>query len=115
MIESMNSMTRTRLRYFILPDYMSIDFGCGVNLQCAIAGTYMAMQKFFLVLGAAALGLFTAQAQAGPYLSEFSKHWDLSKQFTIDVANAMPDANYTFKPNPEEMSFGEVMIHIGLA
>jgi uncharacterized damage-inducible protein DinB len=45
-------------------------------------------------------------------MSEFVRDWQISKQFTIDVANAMPADLYTFKPNPEEMTFGEQMIHI---
>jgi len=31
------------------------------------------------------------------------------------VAEAMPAESYDFKPNPEEMSFGELMIHIAKA
>ena len=45
-------------------------------------------------------------------MSEFVRDWRISKQFTIDVANAMPADLYSFKPNPEEMSFGEQMVHI---
>lgn len=45
-------------------------------------------------------------------VSEFVHDWEISKQFTIDVANAMPAEFYSFKPNPEEMSFGEQMVHI---
>jgi len=45
-------------------------------------------------------------------LAEFLYDWQISKQFTIDVANAMPAEFYSFKPNPEEMTFGEQMIHI---
>ena len=40
------------------------------------------------------------------------KHWKTSGEFTIAVANAMPAESYNFRPNPEEMSFGEVMAHI---
>jgi uncharacterized damage-inducible protein DinB len=43
------------------------------------------------------------------------KHWKSSNELTIAVANAMPESGYTFRPNPEEMSFGELMVHIGLA
>src|SRR5256885_16977680 len=42
----------------------------------------------------------------------FAKHWQISKEFTLAVAEAMPAESYDFKPNPEEMSFGELMIHI---
>jgi uncharacterized damage-inducible protein DinB len=45
-------------------------------------------------------------------LPEFVQDWKISKQFTLDVADAMPAEFYTFKPNPEEMTFGEQMIHI---
>ena len=48
-------------------------------------------------------------------MSEFVHDWQISKQFTLDVANAMPSELYSFKPNPEEMTFGEQMIHIALS
>jgi uncharacterized damage-inducible protein DinB len=47
-------------------------------------------------------------------MTEFVRDWQISKQFTIDVANAMPADLYSFKPNPDEMTFGEQMIHIAL-
>jgi len=58
-----------------------------------------------------------ATAQAGKAssvldMSEFVHDWQISKQFTLDVANAMPAEFYTFKPNPEEMTFGEQITHI---
>jgi uncharacterized damage-inducible protein DinB len=40
------------------------------------------------------------------------KHWKTSGEFTLAVAAAMPADSYNFRPNPEEMSFGEVMAHI---
>lgn len=42
----------------------------------------------------------------------FDKHWQTTKEFTLSVAQAMPGEDYGFKPNPEEMSFGQLMIHI---
>ena len=45
-------------------------------------------------------------------MSEFVQDWKISKQFTLEVANAMPAEFYTFKPNSDEMTFGEQMIHI---
>ncbi len=47
-----------------------------------------------------------------PALAEIKKHWATSKTFTLAVANAMPDTNYAFKATPEEMSFGEMVVHI---
>ena len=54
-----------------------------------------------------------AMAAAGNDLKTlFAKHWQISKEFTLAVAEAMPAEYYNFKPNPEEMSFGELMSHI---
>ena len=41
-----------------------------------------------------------------------AKHWRTSGEFTIAVAEAMPADGYDFRPNSEEMSFGELMAHI---
>src|SRR5262249_19612266 len=43
------------------------------------------------------------------------KHWKTSGEFTLAVANAMPADGYNFRAVPEEMSFGQLMAHIGLA
>jgi uncharacterized damage-inducible protein DinB len=44
-----------------------------------------------------------------------AKHWKTTGEFTLAVANAMPESGYTFRPTPEEMSFGELMAHIAAA
>jgi len=41
-----------------------------------------------------------------------AKHWKTSGEFTIAVAEAMPADGYTFRPNPDEMNFGQLMAHI---
>jgi uncharacterized damage-inducible protein DinB len=43
------------------------------------------------------------------------KHWKTSGEFTIAVADTMPADSYNFRPNPEEMSFGQLMAHVGAA
>jgi uncharacterized damage-inducible protein DinB len=48
-------------------------------------------------------------------MQEFVQDWKISKQFTLDVADAMAADLYGFKPNPEEMTFGEQMIHIAVS
>ena len=58
--------------------------------------------------------LLTASSLAGDRLENdfkaiFVKHWQISKEFTLAVAEAMPADSYNFKPNPQEMSFGEMM------
>jgi len=48
-------------------------------------------------------------------MSEFIHDWRISKQFTLDVADVMPAGDYGFKPNPEEMSFGDQMLHVAVS
>jgi uncharacterized damage-inducible protein DinB len=43
------------------------------------------------------------------------KHWKVTGDLSLAVAEAMPAADYNFRPNPEEMSFGQLMAHIALA
>lgn len=58
--------------------------------------------------------LFAADEGPAPskFQDEFLKHWSNAKELTIAVAEAMPADDYNFKPNPEEMSFGEQIEHI---
>ena len=69
--------------------------------------------KNFMIL-AAALTL-AAPIFAADDAAMFAKHWQTSKVFTLAVAEAMPAADYNFRPNDAEMSFGKVMVHIALA
>ena len=70
------------------------------------------MKKWTMLAAVLALGapVFAADEHA-----MFAKHWQTAKEFTLAVADAMPAADYNFKPNDEEMSFGKVMAHIALA
>jgi uncharacterized damage-inducible protein DinB len=70
--------------------------------------------KFALTLAALLAAPLFASAQ-DKFIPDFAKHWAVAKTLTLAVANAMPAADYGFKPNPEEMSFGEQMVHIGAA
>jgi uncharacterized damage-inducible protein DinB len=65
----------------------------------------------------AASGLYAQATRLNSLLDmqEFLADWKISKQFTLDVANAMPAEFYNFKPNPEEMTFGEQIVHIAVA
>ena len=62
--------------------------------------------------------LLTIIALALPALAQttvkeaLAKHWKTSAEFTIAVANTMPDESYNFRPKPEEISFGQLMAHI---
>jgi len=43
------------------------------------------------------------------------KHWKTTEEFTLAVAQAMPADSYGFKPVPEELSFGQLMVQIAAA
>ena len=42
----------------------------------------------------------------------FLEKWQNSKTYLLDVAKAMPEEKYTFKPTEREMTFGEQLLHI---
>ena len=58
------------------------------------------------------LAVLPLTAAQNDFKAIFGRHWQTSKEFTLAVAEAMPAEDYDFKPNPEEMSFGQLMIHI---
>jgi len=41
-----------------------------------------------------------------------AKHWKVTGDFTIAVAKLMPADQYGFRPVPEELSFGQLMVQI---
>lgn len=43
---------------------------------------------------------------------DFLPDWELSKQVTLEFAQAMPEEYYDYKPTPELRSFAEHMLHI---
>ncbi len=67
-----------------------------------------------IIIAIAALAALPAVAQ-DQAVQELTKHWATSKTFTLAVAGAMPDATYAFKATPEEMGFGEMVLHIASA
>lgn len=40
------------------------------------------------------------------------KHWKVTGEFTLAVADAMPADGYSFKPVPAELSFGQLMLQV---
>jgi len=61
------------------------------------------------------LCLAGCEAQNPVFEKDFKKDWATSRQFTLAVADAMPNEKYDFKVAPEDMSFGALMIHIAAA
>ena len=68
----------------------------------------MKTRLFTVIL--AALPVFAQNA--GPVKDALVKHWKTTGEFTIAVAKLMPAADYGFRPVPEELSFGQLMLQI---
>ena len=62
----------------------------------------------FLLLGASVIPAFS---QEDP-IQILSKHLKTSEEFTVKVADAMPESGYNFKLTPAQMSFREQMVHL---
>ena len=60
------------------------------------------------------LSLSTAHTAAVPANAarEYSEHFGALTKLSIAVAQAMPAEQYTFRPHPESMNFGQLISHI---
>ncbi len=45
-------------------------------------------------------------------LNQLSAKWKNAKTYALKVAELMPEEQYNFKPVPDEMTFGEQLLHI---
>ena len=63
-----------------------------------------------LALGALLFWCSLARAESAS--GEYAKHLVALTKLSIAVAEAMPADQYSFKPHPESMAFGELMAHI---
>lgn len=45
-------------------------------------------------------------------ISAFLLKWENSKNYLIEIAELMPEENYTYKPTEREMTFQEQLLHI---
>ena len=59
-----------------------------------------------------ALAGLPAFAQQADIKATVLKHLKTSRDFTLKVAEQMPEGDYGFKLTPPQMSFGEQMVHI---
>jgi uncharacterized damage-inducible protein DinB len=54
------------------------------------------------------------RAVAANAAGEYAKHFGALTQLSIAVAQAMPPDQYSYRPHPESMTFGELMSHIAI-
>ena len=72
--------------------------------------TYARM-LFCAVLAIAASTVF-AQSPSPSLAKELAATWDRAAKDIIDVAEAMPEERYDFKPTPEMSTFGDQLAHV---
>jgi uncharacterized damage-inducible protein DinB len=76
------------------------------------------MKRFMVSLGVVGVLLTasTAMAQRGPacmtVACDLQADWAGNTDGLIGIANAMPDAEYGFKPTPAQQSFAERLMHV---
>lgn len=66
------------------------------------------------MIAAAAASVRVAKA-ADKEIENLVEHWQKSKALTLKVAEAMPEANYDYKPFPDAKTFGAELQHLGSA
>lgn len=72
----------------------------------------MLKRPLTVVLACACLLAVASPARAQDIKAIVVKHLTTSRDFTLKVAEQMPDADYSFKLTPPQMSFGEQMAHL---
>lgn len=63
------------------------------------------------VMVGSVLGANCVASSAKP-AAEYAKHLDALSGLSMAVAQSMPGDQYSFRPHPESMTFGELMLHI---
>ena len=73
----------------------------------------------YFIMSLVVLGLFAFINKSNPSEKEFNQSFSEvlyhAKQYTIEVAEAMPAEHYKYRPNDSIRSFGEQMAHIGMS
>ena len=72
----------------------------------------LAFAAYTALLGGIVLAAAEPSTGDKAFVADFDKHWSTAKILTLAIAEAMPPADYSFKPTAAQMSFGEQMIHI---
>jgi uncharacterized damage-inducible protein DinB len=66
----------------------------------------------FLFLALLFLGFSQVSFAADPVLDAHKSKLQGAKEYTLEVAHAMPEELYSYTPTADEMSFGEQLVHL---
>lgn len=68
------------------------------------------MKKYILLI--AVFTITIAKAQKDTPISAFLEKWENSKNYLVEMAEAMPEDKYDFKPTERQKTFKEQLLHI---
>ena len=76
----------------------------------------MNSRPLFAVVALISFSVLTTAASAAPSSAgdEYAKHFAALSGLSVAVAQAMPPDQYTFRPHPDSMDFGQLMSHIAI-
>lgn len=66
--------------------------------------------RFWIALMASFLILTVAWGQQS-YLDEFAQKWENASKYTLQIAEAISEEDYSYRPTPEQRSFQEQLLH----
>ncbi|HJS98227.1 MAG TPA: DinB family protein [Terriglobales bacterium] len=66
----------------------------------------------FAVLALGSLFVALGTTSSLPSSGEYARHFGALSKLSIAVAQTMPADHYNFRPHPESMDFGQLMVHI---
>lgn len=87
----------------------SCNFHCKLNLKSFQVKKWpriIPITGMFLIITA------HLAAQNTMFSEEFTPMWNRVRAYTLEVARAMPEEKYDYRPAPDVMTFGEQMQHI---
>jgi uncharacterized damage-inducible protein DinB len=87
---------------------------CGITLpkEATMKSVVSACLVMLCVLAAATSSPVSAQAPAPSLAKEMVATWQRATTEILDVAEAMPEAKYSYKPVPEISTFGDQLVHV---
>ncbi len=68
------------------------------------------MKKYILLI--AVFTITIAKAQKDTPIAAFLEKWENSKNYLVEMAEAMPEDKYDFKPTERQKTFREQLLHI---
>ncbi len=70
------------------------------------------LRSALAVVALASLFAAPGKTSPSPSSAEYARHFGALSKLSVAVAQTMPADHYNFRPHPESMDFGQLMVHI---